>query len=313
MATMNSYDLNGKKLSFANWISNITPADTPFVSMTGKETIKNTVFQWQEDNLGVVDANNAQKEGEAITTMATHTATIERKNNTQILRKLVNVSDSANATDNYGRTKELQYQTEKASKELKRDLETILLGDQNSTEGNATTPRKTACFEKLVAAKDSQQPSTGAIVHHETTTPGVVTEAELFDLTMNLYLAGSEANIIMFHPEQASFFASMSEHPATAGGSRVTMFDGMDTKFNRYVSTIVDPLGQEYKLLPNRFMPPKSIYIFNPKDWTQMVLRSPQRIKLDKKGSYDQYLIEMEVGLRHRNQYASGILKIKAS
>lgn len=45
MATMTSYDLNGKKLSFANWISNLSPTDTPFVSMTGKEAIQQTLFQ----------------------------------------------------------------------------------------------------------------------------------------------------------------------------------------------------------------------------------------------------------------------------
>ena len=311
MATMNSYDLNGKKLSFANWISNLTPTDTPFVSMTGKEVVKNTVFQWQEDNLGAVDSTNAQIEGEKITTKADHTATIERSNTTQILRKLVNVSDSANSTDNYGRTKELAYQMEKAGKELKRDLETILLSSQVKDEGDAGTARKTAGFVNLCATSGAAQVSTGAVTTKETAVSNKITEAELFDMTYNLYLSGSEANIIMFHPERASFFASIAETP-NAGSSRTLMFDGLATKLNRYVSTVVDPLGQEYKLMPNRFMNKDKIFIFNPKDWTQMVLRNPERTKLDKKGSYEQYLIEMEVGLRHRNIHASGVLTIKA-
>lgn len=311
MATMNSYDLNGKKLSFANWISNLTPTDTPFVSMTGKEVVKNTVFQWQEDNLGAVDSTNAQIEGEKITTKADHTATIERSNTTQILRKLVNVSDSANSTDNYGRTKELAYQMEKAGKELKRDLETILLSSQVKDEGDAGTARKTAGFVSLCATLGAAQISTGAVTTKETAVSNKITEAELFDMTYNLYLSGSEANIIMFHPERASFFASIAETP-NAGSSRTLMFDGLATKLNRYVSTVVDPLGQEYKLMPNRFMNKDKIFIFNPKDWTQMVLRNPERTKLDKKGSYEQYLIEMEVGLRHRNIHASGVLTIKA-
>ena len=311
MATMNSYDLNGKKLSFANWISNLTPTDTPFVSMTGKEVVKNTVFQWQEDNLGAVDSTNAQIEGEKITTKANHTATIERSNTTQILRKLVNVSDSANSTDNYGRTKELAYQMEKAGKELKRDLETILLSSQVKDEGDAGTARKTAGFVSLCATSGAAQVSTGAVTTKETAVSNKITEAELFDMTYNLYLSGSEANIIMFHPERASFFASIAETP-NAGSSRTLMFDGLATKLNRYVSTVVDPLGQEYKLMPNRFMNKDKIFIFNPKDWTQMVLRNPERTKLDKKGSYEQYLIEMEVGLRHRNIHASGVLTIKA-
>ena len=90
------------------------------------------------------------------------------------------------------------------------------------------------------------------------------------------------------------------------------MFEGVSDKYQKYVSNIVDPLGQAYQLIPNRFMPENAVYFFNPKDWTQMVLRAPSRTKLDKTGSFERYMIEMELGLRHRNPYASGILKIKA-
>lgn len=311
MATLHSYDLNGKKLSFANWISNIVPTDTPFVSMTGKEAIKNTLFSWQTDVLAAPNAANAVEEGSTVTD-ATHVATTERDNYTQILRKVVNVSDSANAMDNYGRASELAYQMEKAGKELKRDLETILLSNQSKQLAAAGTPGKTDCFQRLVGTGttgEDPDTATGAVVVKTTAGTATLTEAEIFDMTYQLYLAGSEANIIMFHPVHASFFASLMETPAS-GSQRMRMFEGMDTKFNKYVSSIVDPLGQEFRLIPNRFMPDNAVYFFNPKDWTQMVLRAPQRIKLDKKGSFEQYFIEMEVGLRHRNPYASAILHI---
>lgn len=45
MATFTSYDVAGKKLSFANWISNLSPQDTYFCSATGKESINQTLFQ----------------------------------------------------------------------------------------------------------------------------------------------------------------------------------------------------------------------------------------------------------------------------
>lgn len=310
MATLQSYDLKGKKLSFANWISNLSPTDTPFVSMTGKESITQTLFQWQTDSLSAVDANNAQVEGSQAVA-GVRTPTTVKENITQILRKVVQVSDTADQLANYGRGRELQYQMEKAGKEIKRDLETILLSAQAKDDGSAATARKTAGFQGLVAAKDAADADTGAVVNKETKTSGVVTEAELFDLTYNLYLSGSKANIIMFHPSHASFFAALMENaPPTT--SRAKMFDGMDTKFNHFVSSIVDPLGQEFKLIPNRFMPANAIYFLNPSDWTQMVLREPSRTKLAKTGSSEKWMIEMEVGLRHRHPYASGILKIKA-
>ncbi|MFW3388591.1 UNVERIFIED_CONTAM: DUF5309 family protein, partial [Kocuria sp. CPCC 205274] len=67
----------------------------------------------------------------------------------------------------------------------------------------------------------------------------------------------------------------------------------------------------EFKLIPNRFMPADKVFIFDPSDWTQMVLRAPQRTKLAKTGSFEKWMIEMEVGLRHRNPFASGILTFK--
>lgn len=308
--TLVSYDLNGKKLSFANWISNLSPTETPFVSMTGKEAINQTLFQWQTDTLETANANNAVVEGSAAEAPVRSSTTV-LSNVTQILRKVVRVSDTANALANYGRGQELQYQMEKAGKEIKRDLEVALLRNGVKVDGSGTVARKTAGFKALVAAKDAADPDTGAVVHKETATAATITEAELFDLTYNLYLSGSNANIIMFHPKHASFFASLMETPA-AGANRMKMFDGQDTKFNQYVSTIVDPLGQLFKLIPNRWMGEADVYFFTPSDWTQMVLRAPQRTKLAKDGSYEKWMVEMEVGLRHRNPYASGILSIKA-
>lgn len=307
MATLVSYDLTGKQLSFANWISNLSPTDTPFVSMTGKESIGQTLFQWQTDTLAAVNTANAVVEGAAAVEDAA-TSTTVKSNVTQILRKVVKVSDTANALANYGRGRELQYQMEKRGKEIKRDLEAILLSAQAKVDGDGSNARKTAGFQALVAASGVADPDTGAVVNKTTSISGVITETELFDLTYNLYLAGANADTVMFHPKYASFFSSLQEKTGT--GNRLRMFENTP-KLSVYVSDFVDPLGQEFKLIPNRYMPEDAIYFFNPSDWTQMVLRSPTKQPLAKDGSYEKHMIEMEVGLRHRNPYASGILKIK--
>lgn len=307
MTTLCSYDLNGKKLSFANWISNLSPQETPFTSMTGKESINQTLFQWQTDSLAPA-GDNAQVEG-AVAVEGGMKTTSVKQNITQILRKTVKVSDTANALANYGRGKELQYQMEKAGKEIKRDLEWTFLhnvGSKSETTGATPTGRETAGFRGLVAPFGVPCPETKAIVHSAVATDDTITEAELFGLTYNLYLAGSRADIIMFHPKYASFFSSLQEK----AGTRQRIFENTP-KFSVYVSTVIDPLGQEYKLIPNRWMPIDAVYFFNSSDWTQMVLRAPSRTKLAKDGSYEKWMLEMEVGLRHRHPYASGILDLK--
>lgn len=323
---MNSYDLKGNKLSFANWISNLSPTETPFVSMTGKETINQTKFQWQTDTVPAAKDDNACQEGSK-PTFEDAAATKVITNNTQIFRRAVSVSDTANVVAYYGRGKEIGYQMEKAGLELKRDMEKAFLWQSNSgnTVGGVTTNGTaagtnvaplTAGFLGLVAKSTIVDPDTGAVVHFETTTDNVISEADLFKMTYNLYLANSKANVIMYHPSHASFFSSLIEVPegnAAVVGNRMKMFSGMDDTYNAEVDTIIDPLGQRFALVPNRLMPTTHVYFFNPSDWTQMVLRAPKKIQLDKVGSSEEWMIEAEVGLRHRNPYASGILKIKTT
>lgn len=347
IANLVSYELKGVKESFANWISNISPTDTPFVSMTSKEKVQNKYFQWQEDTLGAVQSNNAFAEGSDAdaTTLA---PTSVRKNVTQIMRKVVQVSDTASSLASYGRGKELQYQMEKAAKELKRDIEWALLNNTFAYEGNGPLPqdyrfsddveihssletsypgqpwntgthplngaRRTAGFRGLVAPKgQASVEDPEAIVHANSTTKDVLTEEDIFKITKALYLAGAKATHIMFHPKHAQFFSGLTERAVGGAATRIMMFDGsVDTKVNKYVSCLVDPLGQRFCLIPNRFMPQNSIYFFNPSDWTQKILREPGAQMLAKTGSFDKYMIEIELGLQHKNQYASGVLDLSA-
>ena len=334
-----SYDQNGKKLSFANWISVLSPQDTPFVSMTGKESINQTIFSWQTDALASVDANNAHVEGSRAED-GEMKPTVIKSNVTQILRKVVRVSDTANTTANYGRGRELMYQLEKKGKEIKRDLEKILLSGQARTDiladqyltNSATDPavvgkndtsaaRKTGAFQFLcahngvaggVVKKEDgpADPDTGAVTvkvaqnaSNPTTNIGF-DEADIFDMTLQLYTAGSEADIIMINPAHAKIFAALQENSV---GSRQRIFENTK-QFIYEVNSITDPLGQSYKIIVNRWMPADAVYFFRSSDWTQMVLRAPKRTELAKDGSYEKWMIEMEVGLRHRNPYASGVL-----
>ncbi|MGL4352734.1 MAG: SU10 major capsid protein [Aeromonas popoffii] len=305
---MNSYDLKGDKLSFADWVSNISPTETPFVSMTGKEGISQTKFQWQTDVIPTVRDDNACFEGSVPAFEDEIKSTIVLTNNTQIFRRSVSVSDTANVVSYYGRQKEIGYQMEKAGAELKRDMEMVFLSTQTKADASTGAAGKTDCFVALVGT--GADADTGATVVKETATKDLILEKELFDLTYNLYLANSKANVIMYHPKNAGFFSGLLSVP-TANINRMKMFGAMDDEYNTEVDTIVDPLGQRFALVPNRLMPTHALYFFNPSDWTQMVLRAPKKIQLAKVGSSEEWVIEAEVGLRHRNKFASGILKVK--
>ena len=313
MAALYSYELKGNKQSFANWISNLSPTETPFCSMTPKEAINQTKFFWQTDRLAPVKAHEVKEGSDVVEADVSMGATSVKHNVTQILRRAFKISDTANYMANFGRGQELPYQMEKYSVALRRDLEKTLLSDQAMTAATSSAAGKTACFQALVAAEGAADVDTGAVVKFKTgsapdTTPffGVTIE-HIREMTYNMYLANSEANTIMLHPKHAAFFAALQSHDNNA-----KMFDGDTTTFSHYVTTYIDEFGREYKLVPNRWMPENAIYFFKPQDFTQMVLRAPQRVELGKNGNYTSWMLEMEVGLRLKDEFAAGVLLLKA-
>lgn len=294
MATYQTYKMAGIKEDFADWVSNISPEYTPLISMIRKFPVHNTMFQWQWDKLSDINTGNAFAEAsDAEDVDLTPTTVVQ--NYTQIMRKVVFVSDSANAVSSHGREKELFYQLKKAAKELKRDNEGIfLLADQKATPGAAGTARLTASFGTMI---DATMKKTGELK-----------EELLFETTALLYTEGADPSIIMYHPSKADFFASLQEK----SGTRMRIFEN-DKRFVKQVEYIVDPLGQELKCIPNRWMPKDVIYIFNPSDLGMAVLRAPKKVALAKSGSAEKFMIEQEVGLRLNNPKAAAMITAGAA
>lgn len=313
MATLHSYELKGNKQSFANWISNLSPTETPFTSMTPKEAINQTKFFWQTDRLAPVTDHSVAEGADVSDNDYSMNPTTVVSNNTQILRRAFRISDTANHMANFGRGRELPYQMEKFAVALKRDLEVALLGNGAKVDADASKAGVTAGFQSLVATKDIPDDDTGAVVHFPSGTaavPGNTAFAlkDIRKMTYELYLANSEADVIMFHPRYAAFWAALQSQ-----GTNAKMFDGDTSTFSHFVNVYIDEFGREYKLIPNRWMPEDAIYFFKPTDFTQMVLRAPQRVELGKEGNFTSWMLEMEVGLRLKDPYAAGVLKLSAS
>ncbi|MCS5737061.1 DUF5309 domain-containing protein, partial [Herbiconiux daphne] len=205
-----------------------------------------------------------------------------------------------------GRPSELEYQLEKATKEIKRDLEYTFLSFQKKDDGSVNNTRLMSGFYELTAGIDEAEPNTGAITHKKITTESF-TENDIYDITENLYMAGSRANVIMFHPSHAKAFSDFFEN---GNHTKVSVYLNDDDEVPNALTQFTDPLGQEFTLLPNRYMDPFVIYFFHPHDWFQRVLRNPVVYSTDKTGSSDDWVVEMEVSLQHRNPWASGILEL---
>ena len=128
-ATFLTYSAIGNREDLSDVIYNIDPTETPFVS--GIEKIKTSaVFhEWQTQALAAADSTNSVLEGDDATTDTT-TPTTRIGNYHQISDKVPRVAGTQRAVEHAGRDDELDYQVMLKGKELKRDIETILLANQ---------------------------------------------------------------------------------------------------------------------------------------------------------------------------------------
>jgi hypothetical protein len=147
-----TYQAQGNREDLSNSIYNLDPFDTPVVSMAGRRTVKNRQFDWQTENLPIVDPNNAREEGFELQRRA-GTPTVRRSNVTQISSRDATVSGTQEASDAAGKNGELAHQMAMQSKVLKSDMEVITCSRQQRNDGDDSTPtpRRTESLPHQIA------------------------------------------------------------------------------------------------------------------------------------------------------------------
>jgi len=111
-------------------------------------TAKNTRHDWQTDTLDA-PATNAYMEGDDFSAKAL-TPTTKLSNYTQISRKDIVVSRTANKVNTAGRKEELAYQIVRKGKALKRDIETAIVRNEVASAGTSASPKTSAGMETWI-------------------------------------------------------------------------------------------------------------------------------------------------------------------
>jgi hypothetical protein len=163
VSATNTYNGKGIAESFSDIIFDISPEETPLLSMCKRTSATQQYHQFQIDSLAP-PAANAQLEGDDAS-YSTLAATTVLGNFNQISRKTVEISGTYDAVKKYGRKSQVAYQLMKAGKELKRDIDFALSRNSASRAGSAGTARLSAGMESWISGNRVKQ-NTGA------TTPG---------------------------------------------------------------------------------------------------------------------------------------------
>jgi hypothetical protein len=299
----------------ANIIYNISPEDVPFMSSIGRENVSNTYYEWQTDALAAASTSNAVIEGDEAALDA-RAATNRVGNYTQISRKVVGVSGTVEAVDKAGMKSYLAYEMAKASSELKRDMESILLFNQAAAVGSASVARRTAGLPAWLRtnvnkASNGDNPtmsSTNDGYPNAARTDGTqrtFTETMLKDVIQDVWAQGGDPKVAMMGPHNktvASGFAGIASN-------RVNQSAGAPKAFS-IVATADIYLSDFGKVafVANRFQRERDVFILDPEYASVAYLRNFKTEDLSKTGDSSKKMILVEYGLKVKTEKAHGII-----
>ena len=290
MATYKTYDTVGIREDLQNAIYDISPTTTPFMSTVGRSTAKNTLHEWQTDSLAAVNLDNAQVEG-ADAVAPTLTPTTRVGNYTQISDKVVQVSTTDDKVDKAGRSTETAYQLSKASAEIKRDMESILLSDQAKDAGTSSTARKLGGL------------ATWLTTNVVDTAGAAPTEDNLKEAVLKAYTEGGEPTVLLVSPankQVVSTFPGIAEQRFQAPGTGQTKIIGAADLY-------MSDFGQ-LSVVPDRFLSDDISYVLDPSMANVAYLRPFKSTKLAKMGDSEKTMMNVEYTLVVKNEAAHAMM-----
>lgn len=302
--TATTYAQVGIREELDDVISDITPSETPFYSSAQKETVTNTLFEWQTHELnavskaGALEGDDAPQDGYVATTLL--------NNRTHIRTRDARVSGTGQSMDTAGRSNDLDFQVMNRAVELRRDVEAVLLDNNAKVAGDASTARETAGVVSWIATNtdaDGADPTGDGSDAATDGTQRPFTEAQLKTVLLGAWDEGGNPDTIMvggYNRQIASTFSDGRTVQQTASD------DVLHASFSVYESDF----GQ-LRIVPNRFQRARDALVLDMPMWCVVTLpgRNFAQFDIAKTGDSDARQVLVEFGLKSKNEKASGIVR----
>lgn len=303
-----SYNTTGHPRDLMDIITMISPADTPFYTAIGNgKKATQTTHEWTTDAL-LDPADNAQVEGADVTTFE-GTNVAELNNKTQILRKSINVSGTAQAVDQVGVTNQYNYQMANRMKEIKKDAERALISNKIDTAGNATTARTMRGLPAWIKT-NVDLGATGAVA--TAGAPAVagtlraLTKTMIAGIMQKTYTAGGDPTILMSAPavraKVTSVLKTLNIQDEDPAGKRVT-----DT-VRVYESDFGELLVQSNRVQAIVPYSQSCLFILDKEYWKKSFMRNFSESKLAVTGDSMKGMIIGELTLESKAEQSSGMI-----
>lgn len=307
--TYKTFETIGRREELAETITRITPEETPFFSKIGRGSVKNTFYEWQTDALAAADVANAHLEGDD-TAFVDPVPTVRMGNYVQISKKSVIVSGTNEATDRAGRKNEKGYQMAKKAAELKRDIESILLGNQGAVAGAAGTARKTGSMGAIV--KTNVDKGVGGVNPVYTNIPATartdgtqraVTEAMLKNVIALCWAEGATPRVVSvgaFNKSAMSAFTGIAT-------KTIDQSTAAPAKIIGSADVYVSEFGK-LSIVPNRFQRSRDAWVLDFDYLSLQTLRNFKREALAKTGDAEKEHLLVEYGLQVNTELSQGLI-----
>jgi hypothetical protein len=301
-----TYSGVGLREDLENVIYDISPTDTPFMSMGSREDAIAVNHEWQTDALADAVSTNHHEEGSTLTA-AEPAATTRLGNICQIALKTTLVSGTLDAVSKAGRKQELAYQMTKRAKELKRDMEKSLLHNQAKTAMSAdSTVRKLGGLPNYVKTNVSVGTNGAGAGNGAARTDGTqrtFTETLLKASLLAAYDSGADCKYIMMAPAKKQIFSTFV---GVGGASGVSNYiDANDQRIIGGMDIYVSDFG-ELAVVPNRFQRARDVWILDPEYYGVAYLRPFEQKEVASTSDGEQRAIITEFTLVTKNEAGLG-------
>lgn len=304
-------------------IWDISAIPLPLTDMIGSDSIGNSTYSWTQDRLDPPDLSNAKVDGEdAAGNQARGGARVQ--NQAQISTKELQVTQRARASDTIGRSDELSYQLMMRQRELKRDLEAIMLTNQASQvdDGDAVPGLIGALGAWLttntfrgVGGVDGGFVA-GVVTAPTDGTERALTETLVRDLAQSIYEQGGNATVLMSIPSvirrfseylftsSARIATQTTEAGKTSPSTAVGSIGVFMSDFGSILELVANRLQQPITTAPNR----ANLYGIEPALLRQSMLHGIRTEVLAKLGLADQRQLSVDWGFKVLNEEGLGVI-----
>lgn len=310
--TNETYDVSTIREDIQDALISVSPTDTIFMSTIGTRNVDNTYFEWAEVDLAAADGSNRVIEGEAAPGNDAGTNAVRKGNYTQISDKVVEVSSTANQVNGVGDAQTVAEQVAYKLKELKRDMETMLMANVAASAGASGTARQTAGLPAFLTTNanrgtggaDGTTSGSGAAGYPDAAatdgTTRAITETLLKSVIADCWDAGAEPSVVMCG-------SGAKQTISTFTGNATRYKEAEDSKLNAAIDVYVSDFG-ELQIVPSRFQRSRDVFVLDPNYASVAYLQTAKQEPLAKTGHSERRLISVEYGLQVSSEKAHGII-----